>query len=354
MHEHIQKIVDQRYLELCAPQAAYEWLRDLPPLRGFYRNRFSDSGAKDEHENVLLDRDDPLIDYALARYGRSGEVATKLYSRLSPADRRVMRACHFAGGGPSEFNTGSGTSPDQMNEMEVWVVNPNIGDEAFSDLFNRRGVFEKATDDQWQTLLAWAGMNPRLSTPYESIFMDGYDEYTYCKTFHEAWLLTKSVPTTQSWAGTLNALLENMVADSHDLDINAALERWQIDEEGKASSPWYSQSQSWYLRSHISGLLPADKSLVSSPDVAVRASFYQRFNPRLYSEWPDFAKRDGDIFFNYAMNNELLWRSEDDRQKLSDIAWDLPDKHSTMDAPNSLKAVESRMRRNHPEWFDLE
>lgn len=351
MHQHIKEIIERRFFEICTPEMAYAWLRDQPPAKDLHRNRYSRLGEGDEHEQVLLSRNDPLIDYGLARYGRSSEVAEALYERLKHADRCVMRACHVSGGGPETFDIDEEISPDILEELKCWVTNPNIGDDAFSELFTRQGVFEKATDEQWMTLLHWTGTNPRMSTPYESTFLDGWDDYSYHKVFHEAWRLVDKVPATQEWAGTLDALLQNAVPASHDLDIPKALERWRIDDPKNESKAWHSQSRSWYLRTQIARLQKAEQAQLSSDDAAVRAAFYGKFNPRLFPKWPTYLEKDGELFFQYAVGNEMLWRTEEDRQKLSDVAWSVPDPNSHMDAPNMFRAFEERMRDKHPEWF---
>ncbi len=231
--------------------------------------------------------------------------------------------------------------------MKSWVTNPNIGDDAFSALFNREGVFEKATDDQWMNLLQWAGTNQRLATPYESAFLDGWDDYSYRKVFHEAWKLAETVPVTQEWAGALDALLQNMVPEAHDLDVSKALERWRIDDPENESKAWHSQSRSWYLRTHLARLDKASASQLASDDSAVRAAFYSSFNPQSFPKWPTYLEKDGELFFHYVVNNEMLWRTTEDRQKLSDVAWSVPDPGSNMDAPNLFRAFEERMRTQH-------
>ncbi|RWN99363.1 hypothetical protein [Mesorhizobium sp.] len=353
MHEHIKGIVEKRFLEVCTPEMAFAWLRDQPPVKDFYRHQYSRLGAADGQEKVLLDRQEALIDYGLARYGRSREVTEALYARLGQSDRCVMRACHVSGGGPETFNIGEEISSTVQGEMECWVTNPNIGDDAFLDLFNRQGVFEKATDEQWMQLLAWAGSNPRLATAYDdSGYLDGWDEYSYRKVFHQAWQLTEKVPATQEWAGTLNVLLQNLVPAAHDLDVAGVLERWRIDDPENESKPWHSQSRSWYLRTCIARLEEATSAQLSSGDAAVRASFYGRFDPHSFPKWQTFIDRDGEVFFQYAVMNNMLWRSWDDRQQLSEISWAVPDPRSNMDAPNLFRAVEQRMRAEHPDWFE--
>jgi len=51
------------------------------------------------------------------------------------------------------------------------------------------------------------------------------------------------------------------------------------------------------------------------------------------------------------VENDELWRSAENCELLRDLAWKVPDPHSSMGAPNTLNAIEERKRRLHPEWF---
>jgi len=54
------------------------------------------------------------------------------------------------------------------------------------------------------------------------------------------------------------------------------------------------------------------------------------------------------------VENDILWECIEYREVLRDLAWKVPDPHFSMNAPNTLKAVEERKRRQHPEWFSEE
>ncbi|MFG1349910.1 hypothetical protein [Xanthobacter autotrophicus] len=352
MREHIRKLIDLRYLEVCNSQMAFDWLSKQEPPRSVYRNRFSLTDDHSDLEWVLFERNDALIDHGLARYGWACDVASKLYTRIGHADRCTMRACHIAGGGPSEpFDLLSAISPDTMAELTCWVTNPNIGDQNFDYLFKRENVFSLLNEEQFQKVLASSGANPRISTPYKSLFMDGWDQYSYHRVFDEAWLLTMHVPMSQEWASVLESLLQNAVAWSPSLDVSAALERWRIDDKPEDSTEWFNHSPSWYLRGIIARLLKPTSDILHSSDMALRASFYSRFDPAKFPNWANFAEHDGSVFFEYALQNEALWRVEEDRHQLEGLAWAMPDPRSSLDAPNHYKAVEERMRKKYPGWF---
>ena len=97
--------------------------------------------------------------------------------------------------------------------------------------------------------------------------------------------------------------------------------------------------------------MKANDDLLNSDDLALRESFYQRFSVREYKDWPKFIEKDGEHAFDAMVENDGLWRSKDAREDLRDLAWKVPDPHSSMQAPNTRNWVEERKRNEHPEWF---
>jgi hypothetical protein len=53
-----------------------------------------------------------------------------------------------------------------------------------------------------------------------------------------------------------------------------------------------------------------------------------------------------------ALHNPNLWREESDRETLSQLSWNHPDARSDLMMVNQHRAVEGRMREQHPEWFN--
>jgi hypothetical protein len=101
----------------------------------------------------------------------------------------------------------------------------------------------------------------------------------------------------------------------------------------------------------LAGFLKADQSLLDSDDPALRMSFYTRFYPSQFKDWPAFLNKDGSEFVQAALENVSLWRYASERERLSQVCWDCPDPHSDMDRPNDFRALEKRHREHNPEWF---
>src|SRR6266496_5154321 len=73
------KIITAKFLTVCPPTEAVQWLKDR-------REKIVDVNHEcfNDHEFVesaLLHREDPYIDFGLARYGLDHKVAHQLYAR---------------------------------------------------------------------------------------------------------------------------------------------------------------------------------------------------------------------------------------------------------------------------------
>jgi hypothetical protein len=346
------KIIDAKFLSVCPAVEAVQWLKER-------REKISDVNHEiiaQEHEfveSVLLDRCDPYIDFGLARYGLDHKVARKLYDRSDEGLRCTILA-NIPNGGfdaiRSMFVVGE-PAPDNLAELLALVSNPNLDDQVFETCFERKGFFSQVSDDHYRSLLFALGNNPRLAKPYDDRFLDGWSDYSYHKVFTAAWNLTASLPATKQWAVALSHLLKNCLPPTN-FDAVIALSRWYIDDppDKSAKNPPAFQ-YGFYLRTRIADLLKVDDALLKSDDIALRASFYRRFDPRRYPSWVKFAETDGEAFLEAVLGNKLIWRLENEREKLSQLCWDHPDPKSNLDMPNYFRASEDRMRTEHPEWF---
>ena len=97
-------------------------------------------------------------------------------------------------------------------------------------------------------------------------------------------------------------------------------------------------------------MLKADDALLHAKDAALRQSFYRRFNPSTYKNWPEFVA-DGEVFFNGTLRNDNIWRKEETREVIGRLCWDHPDPKSNMDMPRMYNGIEEHMQKKHPEWF---
>ena len=287
------------------------------------------------------------IDFGLARYG-STEAAGKIVFDRGDLGIRCTYLAHFPNGGfdwSNRFELAP-TPPQQLEELRALVTNPSLADELFLWCFEKRGVFENLSDEDFQSVLITVSDNERLRTPYDDTFMDGYSDYSYHKVFETAWKLTLTAPVTPRWASVLYHLLYRCLLP-HSFDAIAAIGRWYFPttEEGKT------RDYGFHLRSRLADALKADDALLTSRDAALRTSFYRRFDPGKYRRWPELVS-DVEHFLDSALYNKLLWRTGELRDVLNKLCWDHPDPNSNLDMPNAYNSTAERMLTEHPEWFN--
>jgi hypothetical protein len=181
--------------------------------------------------------------------------------------------------------------------------------------------------------------------------MDGWADYSYGRVFTAAWNLAGTVPVEQRWASILEMLLRRCVKPSLVTDPDSLIARWRIDTPRRDDDKYYLPSSSFYLRTRLADLKPAEQALLDSDDLALRLSFYRHFSPWEFKEWPTFLDKDGTEFVDAALYNDQLWRSPQERERLRELTWKAPDLHHSMDMPNSYRAREDYYRKAHPEWF---
>jgi hypothetical protein len=340
-----EQIVDAKFLSVCPPTEAVQWLRaarsGIGTTNSITRKDYS------HQEKTLADRNDPYIDFGLARYGTSEAAGRIVYAR-GDLGIRCAYLVHFPGGGfawRNNFELAS-SPPQELEELCALVKNPSLADETFKKCFEKQKVFEPLTDEAFQSVLVAVSDNDRLMTPYDDKYMDGYADYSYHSVFEAAWKMTLTAPITAKWASVLYHLLYRCLPP-HSFDAVTAIKRWYFPPTKEGEMRDYG----FYLRSRLADLLKADDALLKSRDAALRTSFYRRFDPGAYRRWPDFVS-DVEYFLDNAVRNKLLWRGRELRSVLNKLCWDHPDPHSSLEMPNAYNSVEDLMLKEHPEWFE--
>jgi hypothetical protein len=138
------------------------------------------------------------------------------------------------------------------------------------------------------------------------------------------------------------------------MPLYAVLERWQIDPPQSESLGW--RGDVFYLRSRLADRLRAYEALRDHPDEACRSSFWRRFNPSLFPDWPEKFSSLFDADFEYALDslgeNPALWRTPAVRAQLYSIFSLAPDPNHSLRYLNTFDALAQRWRGEHPEWFE--
>jgi hypothetical protein len=352
--DRYQQRIEAAFLVQCSQQAAYDWL--------FAHRYIGDERppwlvtAPKVLEYLLVRRKNPLIDLGIARFGHSIEAIRRVYRRGNLGIRCAALSNVHIGpesliflGWLKEKDITELIRSGTKAELESLAKNRFLNDDALKKLIERKEPFAELSDDQYISMLMWLGRNPRMSTDYNERILDGDAEYSHGKVFSLAWELARHLPTTRTNAYVLDELLQGTSLPVGYDNPEEVLERWRIED--KPQDGKRSLAPSYFLRRRLSDLLEADDKLFNSNDDAVRESFYRRFSPWQFKDWPTFIERDGELAFDGMVENDELWRIAENRKLLYDIAWKVPDPHSSMNAPNTYNAVEERKHKQHPEWF---
>src|ERR1700692_4541502 len=171
-------VVDEARLAASPAESVVRYLED----RGarVAKKPFSDT-ADEKFEQALLDRHDPLMDLALARWcchiatGRAllaanaGDNTQALAIRLSLLSN-VTAGASFMSNGPTAF---FGESPMDWfpsatdEELTAFFNNPSLNNQFFEAFFNGGPSWVCLSEPQRLTALRALTSNPRMSTPYD-------------------------------------------------------------------------------------------------------------------------------------------------------------------------------------------
>lgn len=341
------------------------------------RDEARDDPLDEEVEQALRARNEPLIDLALAHYGRHIVVVAGLFGSSKPASpMRLACLANTSLGleGSAQFPTmllgGEPTMAEWLisatrDELAALFENPALSDSFLVDVLEKARGWDAIDDKLLRSIVALLHRNPRMSTPRQDDHRDGWAEYSYNSVFNAAWKLAETSPATQEWAAALCWLYEEIQPECFSIKEPLALaDRWHVDPSDMEAAKRESQSiaRGWLdsmqrVRKGIarlalkksSSLLP---ELVSHADVGFRCAAYSA-GSLTAEQLSKGYKVDGELAFNESIRNLSLWRRPDTRQALHDVAWAVvgADKNSDLSAVNQYKWMEKDLRKRHPDWF---
>lgn len=356
-----QKRITATFLKHCSQERAYEWLSANSKFSGELKEGFSRKYELERERKVLeyllLRRKSPLIDLGLAQFACTPYVLKAVFARGGPGVRCAVLANPFLFDSSLiredlVINLQEVVIRGNRRELEALAENAHLPDEFYENLINRVEYFTELDDRNYKLMLYRLGGNSRLSATYDETYLDGYSDYKYHKVFTTAWQLCVTLPTTQEWAAVLVHLLYKAQPPVGFNEVEQVIERWRIDPPKKEDERYYNPGYAFDLRSRLADLLEADERLLNSSDLALRKSFYRRFSPWRFKNWPEFLDKDGLEFVEEVVRGNLsLWKSHEERDRLQQVAWDCPDPHSDMMMPNIYRGREQSLREEHPDWF---
>jgi hypothetical protein len=179
-----KSLIDIKFLSVCSAPDAVQWLKDRRAQHAPSHLKFSTFGKRqEEEERALAARNDPYIDFGLARFGIEQRACKDVYERGDLGIRCTFLAS-FTNGGFDWDEFGLENQPSfNADELCSLATNETLKDNLFEDLFSKNGAFSTLSENDYVDVLLSASENRRLSTPYDEIYLDGYADYSYHTTY---------------------------------------------------------------------------------------------------------------------------------------------------------------------------
>lgn len=289
--------------------------------------------SNDELEAALLDRHEPLIDLALARYGTSTKVVSQIFERTAgtsdPITVGLRTAClsnqavdtlwhRFPVEIIGEEEIKRIFAGDEERDAYSLLDNPRISEKILEDLFARKGQFAELTELRWLRLITLAADNKRIVTNEDDSEGPDMGHYGIQKSILQ--LVREAPPTLQSMHVIYNLLSNLDPQHAHgDGDLEAVLARWASVEpksyKGEIQEGYYTGlSFAEEFRCLIAALFGRSYSnnetktsgSADASDPALRASYYA--HTKLSKKDMEAAHaKDGRMFIFASLWNTSLF-----------------------------------------------
>ena len=344
------------------PEYVFEWLKN----NVVEKHTLGDE-KRDQLETALLSRNDKLISLGLALYG---EVPSVGYTLFKSGDPIIKRAALSGRSVRPIFldeswtlnddvipvlieeekqNNQSENDDDEITPLHELLNNKFLPSEILEAVYEKSGHFSEVDENLWISLVAMSARNERLSTPYNSTWMDGFDEYSYNAVFSSAWRLFKEFPVNKRAAHVLSYLSDRLVPDGpYDMKVLDVIDRWRSDDEKDDETYSYVRTA---LVKIIGDYSDEFKELKSHDDLAIRKGYYANLRRVKPDDVYDGFDKDGKEFLDSAIYNDSFFTSEETRSALQQACWNAPDEHSRLDYPNYFNSRVEYLTAKHPEWF---
>ena len=345
-----------------APEYVFEWLKN----NVVEKHTLGDK-KRDQFENTLLSRNEKLINLGLALYGESASVGHTLFKSDDPIIKRAALSGKsvkpvFLGDSwtlnddvipvlieEEKKNNQPESDDDGITLLHELLNNKFLPSEILEAVYEKSGHFSNVDENLWISLVAMTARNERLSTPYSSTWMDGYDEYKYNAVFSSAWRLFKKFPVNKKAAHVLSYLSDRLVPDGpYDMKALDVINRWRSDN--KRDDKTYSYVRTALVKI-IGNYSDEFKELKNHDDLAIRKGYYANLRWAKPDDVSEGFDKDGIEFLDSAIYNDSFFTSEETRSALKQACWNAPDEYSTMDYPNYFNSRIEFLSDKHPEWF---
>jgi hypothetical protein len=302
-------------------------------------------------EQMLLERNMPLIDLALAMFSENEDVLRELYEKADADLKTVIlnnSSCWHVG----EFALGGKEGFFELivngdyNTRKYLLSNGGIPYDTLTMILNREGSLQDIDDTDWWDLISYASVNPRIKNVDWHYEIDGFSNYLINQMVDAILSLAEQGPYKGKGSAALPRLI-HALPDAYLNDTERLIRILNVWETAPEEIDIYAMGVS--ITKHISPFSPQFQALKNSPREEYRCCYYDSFSPSDPVEIVNCFKQDYKKFDFHAVRNTNLYRKEWMRRALHNIVWK-PHNNDllfTKIFDDSVKKYEE----SHPDWF---
>ena len=339
----------------------------------------------EELELALVDRNDPLITLALARYASYPATLKRIFASASNNDAHGNALRLAVLSNETLGNRRYSSLPEALFQHD-WCVNKSeltsylssAEPEEISVLFQNKTLSTSFLrcflegGESWKYMsdrgrAVWAlKFNRLVSEPFSRNECD--DVFDVFKTLGAVWKLSERLPVAHPWPALLSDLFDKIFLTDM-ISLNEPLEvaqRWrpeasdqkEIEREAEENARgWlsvYQRVRKGLARLALKRTPRLLAELMASDDPAFRCAAYQSASLTCEQILAAY-ERDGELFFNAALENANLWRESKTRYALHNVLRSVANA-SKLDGIeyDMYRRIERQMEKEHPDWFEVE
>lgn len=343
-------LIEVKRLFLSSPETVYQYLKEH-------------KGANLVHHlsEVLLTRDDELINLAIAQFSKNMEVLEKLFHET----RDEAIRCAILGN-PKFPWVHWGLSDDQLKlsniiktgtdaEVDALVRNSSLRGHLLADIFSHKGWAASLDDDRWFLCCLPALFHPNLHSEYKSLapvgYSHGWEGSQHDTAIQAAWNLLLEAPLAKKWANNLSnifsrQMLRHPYGANEDFFKNV-FTRWVSESEDLKES--FKDLRMWIGSCAPSNLKGLQNWMAKHEDQAIRIGHYYSFRCVDPSELDASYKKDGQAFIDAALRNDNLYKDEKVREHFRELVERNCEKRTYWDDLDSFDIIFGREAKIHPE-----
>jgi hypothetical protein len=295
----------------------------------------------EELEKSLLDRNDKLINLALAQFAGSDNVVLELYRKAQQRNDNEKEynlalriaclsnvvASMFMHGFLEKVDVEELIGTDAEDAIDTYLSNPNIPEEQLENIFRKKGIFENLELNIWIRLINYSAKNVRLKTDKSWKLMD-YD-YRFRSLHKSIFEMLETVPTTKHTLEAIYDLLFGLDPDQvHSPDeLQHVIDRWRsvelLDDNGKVAEGYFTslniRDEFLCLVASLYGKSSSKEMKIfgsaNSNDIVLRCAHYGNADMTL-EEMKAAYEHDEAVFTYAAIANSNLYHKRQRREFL--------------------------------------